>query len=180
MAYSTGAMPSGQFNTTEPGQNPTGPSVSPVPGPMPIPQQEAPTINNMQSSSKKSGGGILGAIGSVVGSIFGGPIGGAVGGAAGSALGGLFNQGGPVYGYAEGGMGLNPDGTYGSAQTLEPGPANPQMNNAIGLGYLIGALHQQDFAGTPETLQQAAEQIKQMMSGNPEMNMGMAEGGLTK
>jgi hypothetical protein len=55
-------------------------------------QQAMKDYSAQQKAAKRksTGGGLLGAIGSVVGSVFGGPAGGAIGGAAGKALGGLF------------------------------------------------------------------------------------------
>lgn len=76
---------------------------------------------------------------------------GGIFGAVGSILGDLFAQGGPV-GMATGGEVANPN------------------EDAMALGYLVGALHQRDYGGTPDTLQQAAGDIKnhmQMAEGNP-------------
>ena len=138
------------------------------------------------SSGGKSGGGIGKAVGSIGGTLLGGPIGGMVGGFLGDIFGGLFSEGGPVN-YANGGQAMNPDNTYGPGQTIEPSgqsPLNPPTrdNSPYMLGYLTGALHQRDFNGTPETLEQAAHMIKQMMSGQqgtatpPEQ--GFAQGGM--
>lgn len=123
-------------------------------------QMEAQAATEAAKSSKSSGGGIggiLGSVGGIVGKIFGG----------------LFNQGGYV-GMADGGM------TYGDQQFIEPPAGPPQtdpnapgnMDQIYGLGYAVGALHQRDFGGTPETLEQAAQAISQMLGGQQQFAGG--------
>ncbi len=163
---------------------------TPIPGNTPTdPTQAAATMksgasmtqamNNVASKSgKSSGGGLFGSIGSVIGKAI--PF-----------IGGLFQQGGYVdtntgvaaKGLAEGG--INSDGTYGSGQSIEPGPASPpqdpKLHEAYGMGYAVGALHQRDFGGTPDTLQEAAAIIGKMVGGNGDMGQqqGFAGGGMS-
>jgi hypothetical protein len=150
---------------------------TPVPGPMPLDTQAMSAMKGsqmeaqaMKSASKSSGGGILGTIGSIVGKAI--PF-----------IGGLFAQGGYVN-YANGGMtgGMNPDNTYGPKQTIEPGPTPPvgqpptmSMDEMLGMVYALGALHQRDYGGTPDTLEQAAQVISQKFGG--QSPQGFAGGG---
>lgn len=132
----------------------------------------ASAVQSGSSSSKSSGSSIGKSIGSIGGSLLGGPIGGAVGGFLGDIFGGLFKDGGYV-GYQSGGP-VKPDNmTYGPGKLLEPGPAMPADTNvpnmnadSLFLGYITGALHQRDFGGTPDTLEQAAQIISKMLSSN--------------
>lgn len=160
-------LPSGGFGVTQGDQDPSGPAILPTPDPSQV-QQPNVNISGGGGSKGDSGmGGIFGGIGKVVGGL----------------LGGLFAEGGLVQKeYAEGG--LNSDGTYGTDQTIEPGPANPQgqsqgpqaTNDALAMGYLLGAYHQQNYGGTPETLVEAANKFKQMFSGSNFANGGIATG----
>lgn len=67
--------------------------------------------------------------------------------------------------FAEGGLNTK-EGNYGPQGMLEP-PAqesNP-TNDAMAMGYLLGAFHQQNYGGTPDTLEQAASEFKNMVGG---------------
>lgn len=60
---------------------------------------------------------------------------------------------------------LNQGGAVGLAQGGMPEQnMNPQA--AMSLGYLVGALHQRDYNGTPDTLAHAADQVKQRLVQN--------------
>lgn len=174
MVNDTQPTPNGGFGVSAPGQNPSGPSVLPTPGSTPIAQQETPQLKQSAAapaSKDSGGGGILGGIGGLIGKGLG------------AIFGGLFNEGGFVgnKGYADGG--LNNQGSYGSDQTIEPPAASPQpqenpLEHALAMGYLIGALHQSKYGGTPETLGHAAEEFKGIISGG-QQTQGMAAGGIS-
>lgn len=110
---------------------------------------------SQQQAQDNTGSQIGKSVGAIGGTIIGGPVGGAIG----SALGGIFGDL-----FAGGGM-------------VSEGNSN---QDALTLGYLVGALHQRDFNGSPDSLSQAADMIKQKM-GNREQSMeqpqGLAAGG---
>lgn len=124
-------------------------------------QSSAQSAANNTSSAAGTIGKAVGAIG---GSIVGGPVGGAIGGFLGDIFGGLFAGGGPV-GYAQGG---------------QVDPSN-EKNDALAIGYLVGALHQRDFNGDPQTLPDAANMIKQKLaqSSTDPQEQHFASGGLS-
>ncbi len=171
-------MPNGGFGVSQGNQQPSGPSVLPTPGSMPITQQETPIVKpniNVQGGGKSDGGG----------GIFG-SLGGIVGKGIGALLGGLFSQGGYVgdsrNGFAQGGSTTPKEDSmvYGQDRFLEPPGASQQAQNpnneALALGYLIGAYHQQNYGGTPDSLPKAAEEFKQLLMSNEQ---GMSEGGMS-
>ena len=176
MALNDQSIPNGNFDATRIGQSPAGPSSIPTPGSMPISQQETPIVKpniNVQGGGSK-GGGIMDGIGGIIGKGIG------------AIFGGLFNQGGYVN-MANGGptsssTPIEDSMVYGQERFVEP-PGNPQAqqsgqgyNDALALGYLVGAYHQQYYGGTPDSFQKASEEMKQIMMQqmSPE---GMAEGG---
>lgn len=197
----------GQFDVTR-GED-AGPGIpsTPIPGPMGIAQQNTPIVKNttnveQKSSGSSAAGGILGAVGGIVGKIFGGLFaeGGYVQGYAGGGpvqqpqdqasiraanlkkMVQQYNQGGLVKNqtnnFAEGG--LNSNGTYGADQTLEPPPAAPNpMNDAMAMGYLVGSYHTQMYGGSPDTLEKATTELKDLMAqkGLLPAGPGMANGG---
>jgi hypothetical protein len=100
-----------------------------------------------------AGSSIGAAIGKIGGTILGGPIGGGIGDALGSIFGGLFAQGGTV-------------------------DASQGIDRLLGLGYIVGALHQRDFGGTPETLQKASALAAKILHPSQQQpQQRMAEGG---
>jgi hypothetical protein len=143
--------------------------------PLQKPQQ---VINNNNNSS---GGGFnpLGLLG---------PIG--------SILGGLFASGGPVGTYPNDGFTGNRPLAGDKAQSFAGGgeaekslpvdktlsptdqksyiePPNQDYMNALAMGYLTGALHQEKYGGTPDTLSKAAQEIKQHLDKGNTVLMGM-------
>lgn len=155
------------FNVTRDNQEPSGPQDVAVPQSSPIVQPPAvktlgtnSNASNSSNSDVADAGNIIGGIGKVLGAAL------------------LFlSKGGPV-GYAEGGYNNanNPDGTVGDGN-LEPPSMDPKQ--ALAMGYLVGALHQRDFGGTPDTLEQAAHMIHQKMTNQDtiEPPAGHATGG---
>lgn len=143
------------YSVTRDNEEPSGPAEVKVPDPSPIVQQGTPVVKNnvqVQGGSSGSSGGGIGS--------FLGPVGGIIG----DVLGGLFAQGGLVQTFAAGGQVNNP------------------IHNAMALGYLVGALHQKDFNGTPDTLPKAAGTIKTVLDSkyaqnNPGMQHQFAGGG---
>lgn len=143
-------LSSGQFGVN----NPSTPS-SPMPQSNPITQNANSISTDMLTQATRQGdqavsqaaassGGGGGGGGDIFGQILG----------IGSKILPFLAQGGPV-GLAQGGM---PD-----TQGMDP-------TAAMSLGYLVGALHQRDYNGSPDTLTKAAEQVKQRltMSGTQE------------
>jgi hypothetical protein len=150
------------------------------------------------SQQDNTGSQIGKTVGSIGGSLVGGPIGGVIGGALGDIFGGLFAAGGPVGTYpddgftgsrplpgdkaqsfAEGGQPSNEvisrdDPKFDSKSYIEP--PNKDYFNALALGYLTGALHQEKYGGTPDTLKDAAAEIKQHLN-SASTPGGMASGG---
>ncbi len=59
-----------------------------------------------------------------------------------------------------------------------PTQPSPEMNERDGMMYAIGALHQRDFGGTPDTLEQATQMVKQMVEGGQQGPQEMASGGM--
>lgn len=155
----TNSMNAGTFGVTRGNEDVTSPSALPVPGAMPIAQQETPIVKNNISvqGGSSGGGGIFGALGKVVGAAL--PL--------------LLSDGGFVKGYADGGLNTQ-DGNYGPQGMLEP-PAGPQQDSqqntsqmhsaAAAMGYLVGAYHQQKYGGTPDTLVKATNEFKQLVTG---------------
>lgn len=94
------------------------------------------------SSGASEAGSILGDIGKVAGAVL--PF---------LAQGGFVGD--KTNGYADGGQ-VAPQG-------------NDVLQRILGLGYVIGALHQRDYGGTPDTLQQAAQEVKDHIAGGMQM-----------
>src|SRR5216684_3751932 len=113
--------------------NPSIPTVS-VPPPTPIYTHDLPSTASTSSSSSSGGGG-SDAFG-VLGDVIG--IGSKI-------LPFFIAQGGPV-GLAQGGV-----------------PQGHDKAMDMAMGYLTGALHQQKYGGTPDTLGQAAQEVQGRM-----------------
>lgn len=144
---STSLASKGAFSVDSPSL-PT--SSLPSSNPIMTPNFSGSQQSSAQSAANSTSGaaGMIGkAVGAIGGSIVGGPVGGAIGGFLGDIFGGLFAGGGPV-GYAQGGQ-------------VDP---STEKNDALAIGYLVGALHQRDFNGDPQTLPDAANMIKQRLA----------------
>lgn len=114
----------------------TNPSIpsTPIAQPNPIQKPPPPPAQAQNSGSGASG------------------IGGIIGGLA-SLASFLFSSGGFVG-----------DGKNGYAAGGSVGEQDPHKGAAFAEGYLVGAHHQQNYGGTPDTLQKAAMEIKQMLT----------------
>ena len=158
--------------------------------------------SSSSSSTDQTGAMVVKTVGSIGGSLIGGPIGGAIGGVIGDIFGGLFSRGGPVGTYPDDGFtGSRPlagdkaqsfagggeakgnvsnevvsrdDPKFDPARYIEP--PNQDYMNALAMGYLTGALHQEKYGGTPDTLSKAAQEIKDHLS-KQQQPPGMAAGG---
>jgi hypothetical protein len=144
----------GTFGTNNPGTTTTPmPSVTPIQYPYQFNSNQQLGQGGGNSSSSSSGGnpaGYIGAAESAVGAAS------SAGGGAGiiGLLGALFADGGLVG-----------DGKNGFAQGGPTGQtsSDPHVKAAGVKGYLIGALHQQKYGGTADTLGKAAQEVKQML-----------------
>lgn len=155
-----GTVPQGTFGVSKDDQDPSGPAAYPITTPMGVVSPPNINVSGGGSSGGKTdntGSMIGGTIGKIGGSIIGGPIGGAIGGVLGDVFGGLFAEGGPV---THG----NPVNEFAEGGEVKQNP--PQ--DALTMGYLIGAHHQKNYGGTPKTLTQAANDIKQILMGSPD------------
>jgi hypothetical protein len=145
--------------------------------PLQLQQKQQP-----QQQKQDSGGfnpmGLLGPIGSIIGGLF------AAGGPVGTYPNDGFTGNRPLAGdkaqsFADGGQPSNEvisrdDPKFDPKSYIEP--PNKDYFNALALGYLTGALHQEKYGGTPNTLQDAAAEIKQHINSAPAPG-GMASGG---
>jgi hypothetical protein len=145
--------------------------------PLQLQQKQQP-----QQQKQDSGGfnpmGLLGPIGSIIGGLF------AAGGPVSTYPDDGFTGSRPLPGdkaqsFADGGQPSNEvisrdDPKFDPKSYIEP--PNKDYFNALALGYLTGALHQEKYGGTPDTLKDAAAEIKQHLNSAP-MPGGMASGG---